>query len=212
MQCAFCKEIIDDDSFYCDMCGEEIKTCPRCKIPAKGRNCTSCGTALVTIKSQAGPSVESVTNAGAQTPLFAAGKAPDHMASVSGVQRLPDNESVTTAVPQLRLMNKNINVDIKIEDGSIIGRTTGPYVAIFGRFNQVSGKHCRFNYDPLKGWCVTDLGSTFKTKYNNRELVPNIPQYISDQTFLKIASGDQKSVDTGLKLQSIEFFVRVISG
>lgn len=198
MQCAFCKEIIDDDSFCCDMCGEEIKTCPGCNKPGKGKKCTSCGTALITIKSQAEPSVENGTNAGAQTPLFAAGKAPDPMASVSGTQRLSDSESVISAVPQLRLLNKNINVDLKIDDNSVIGRTTGQYVATFGGFNQVSGKHCCFNYDPVKGWCVTDLGSTCKTKYKNQELPPNTPQAISDQTYLKIAN--------------IEFFVRVISG
>lgn len=198
MQCAFCKEIIDDDSFYCDVCGEEIKTCPGCKKPGKGKVCTSCGTPLITIKSQAGLSVESGTNAGAQTPQITGSKAPAPTASVSGTQRLPDNESVISAVPQLRLLNKNINVDLKIDDNSVIGRTTGQYVATFGGFNQVSGKHCRFNYDPLKGWCVTDLGSTCKTTYKNQELIPNMPQPISDQTYLKIAN--------------IEFFVRVISG
>lgn len=198
MQCAFCKEIIDDDSFYCDMCGEEIKVCPSCKKPGKGKVCTSCGTALITIKSQAGPSVESGTNAGAQTPPTTGSKAPDPFAYVSSTQRLPDNEPVKSAVPQLRLLNKNLNVDLKIDDDSIIGRTTGQYVATFGSFNQVSGRHCRFNYDLAKGWCVIDLGSTNKTKYNNQELTPNTPQAISDQNYLKIAN--------------IEFFVRVIPG
>ena len=198
MQCAFCNEIIDDDSFFCDMCGEEIKICPGCKKPGKGKRCTTCGTALITIKSQAGPLVESGTNAGAQTPLPAGGKAPEPIVSILGTQRLSDSELVISAVPQLRLLNKNINVDLKIDDNSVIGRTTGQYVATFGGFNQVSGKHCRFNYDLVKGWCVTDLGSTCKTKYENQELTPNTPQAISNQTYLKIAN--------------IEFFVSVIPG
>jgi len=54
MQCAFCKEVIDDDSFYCDMCGEEIKSCPACKKTGKGKVCTACGTPLVTLKSLTG--------------------------------------------------------------------------------------------------------------------------------------------------------------
>lgn len=198
MQCAFCKEPIDDDSFYCDMCGEEIKTCPGCKKPGKGKVCTTCGKPLTSLKSQTGSLVDSGTDADAQTSPPVGGKAPEPIASVSGTHRLPDNEPVKSAVPQLRLLNKNINVDLKIDDNSTIGRTTGQYVATFGGFNQVSGKHCRFNYDPAKGWCVTDLGSTNKTKYNNQEVTPNTLQAISDQTYLKIAN--------------IEFFVRVIPG
>jgi len=199
MQCAFCKETIDDDSFYCDMCGEEIKACPGCKKPGKGKVCTSCGTPLTTIKSQKGESVDSGETAKTPSaPPPSGGKVPDSTSSVGGTYRLPDNEPINSAIPQLRLLNKNINVDLKIDDNSIIGRATGQYVATFGGFNQVSSKHCRFNYDQAKGWSVTDLGSTNKTKYNNRAIIPNVPQLLGDQSYLKIAN--------------IEFFVRIFSG
>ncbi len=199
MQCAFCKELIDDDSFYCDMCGEEIKACSVCQKPGKGKVCTSCGTPLTTLKSRAGLSGENETVADKTAPPTPAGKVPEPDSPITtGTHRLPDNAPVTPAMPQLRLLNKNINVDLKIDDNSVIGRETGQYVAIFGGFQQVSGKHCRFNYDPAKGWCVTDLGSTNKTRYNNQELTPNIPQALGNQTYLKIAN--------------IEFFVRIIPG
>lgn len=198
MQCAFCKEIIDDDSFYCDMCGEEIKMCPSCKKTGKGKICTSCGIPLVPRKSLTGSPVESETVPSMQIPPPVGDKTPAPPGTVESTYRLSDEELLKPNEPQLRLLNKNIKVDLKIEDNSIIGRTTGQYVATFGGFKQISGKHCCFNYDTAKGWSVTDLGSMNKTRYNEQELVPNKPQTLSDQTCLKIAN--------------IEFFVRIIPG
>lgn len=49
MNCYNCKAQIDDDSLYCDQCGERIYLCPGCRIPGKGegKRCGKCGTALV---------------------------------------------------------------------------------------------------------------------------------------------------------------------
>ncbi len=198
MQCAFCKETIDDDSFYCDMCGEELKACPSCKKPGKGKVCTSCGTPLTTLKSQAEASAGSGTTAHEDIPPPKDEKASGPAGTGGSTHRLPDEEQAKPSVPELRLLNKNIKADLKIEDNTIIGRTAGQFVSIFGAYNQVSGKHCIFNYDPAKGWSVTDLGSTNKTKLNNQQLVPNIPQLLGDQTYLKIAN--------------IEFFVQIVPG
>lgn len=198
MQCAFCKETIDDNSFYCDMCGEELKACPSCKKPGKGKVCTSCGTPLTTLKSQAEASDGSGKASQEEPPPPKDEKAADPSGSVDSTYRLPEDEPPKPAVPELRLLNKNINADLKIDENTIIGRTTGQFASIFGSYNQVSSKHCRFNYDPAKGWSVTDLGSTNKTKLNNQPLAPNTPQALADQTFLKIAN--------------IEFFVRIIPG
>jgi pSer/pThr/pTyr-binding forkhead associated (FHA) protein len=180
------------------MCGEEIKMCPDCKKPGKGKVCTACGTPLTTRKTQGEPPVESGKTANDSPTPPSGGNTQQPANNTQSTYRLPDNEPSKPAMPQVRLLNKNINVDLKIDDNSIIGRTAGQYVATFGRFNQVSGKHCRFNYDPAKGWSVTDLGSTNKTKYNNQEISPNISQILGDQSYLKIAN--------------IEFFVRIISG
>ncbi len=198
MQCAFCKEFIDDDSFYCDMCGEEIKTCPSCKKPGKGKVCTKCGKPLTTFKAKSEQSVEDIETSREKDPLLSAETVQESSNTIKSTYRLPENTPSNASRPQLRLLNKNINVDLNIDDNSIIGRTSGQYVTIFGVFDQVSGKHCRFNYDQAKGWTVTDLGSTNKTKYNNQEIFLNMPQHLSDQSYLKIAN--------------IEFFVRIVSG
>jgi predicted component of type VI protein secretion system len=109
--------------------------------------------------------------------------------------RMSGAETVIPARPQLRLLNNTLAIDIAILDGSLLGRTSGNYMAIFGRFGHVSSRHCTFRYDESIGWCVTDVGSTHKTHYNNVPLVPNVPQQLADRSFLKIAN--------------IEFFVRI---
>ena len=41
--CPNCKEEIDDDSRYCDQCGQSLLFCERCGRVGIGRRCTSCG-------------------------------------------------------------------------------------------------------------------------------------------------------------------------
>lgn len=194
MICALCKCEIDQDFLYCDMCGEEVKTCPVCKKPGKGKVCTTCGKPLVLAKSQ--DDAETTSNDSMSNKSV--GIASESTPTAGGTYRLPDTESNKPAFPQLRLLNKNIDVDFEVDNNSIIGRTAGQYVAIFSAYSEISGKHCRFNYDAAQGWCVTDLGSKFKTRYNNQELLPNVPQPLSDEGYLKIAN--------------IEFFVRILPG
>ena len=53
MKCPYCKEMIDDDSWFCDQCGKEIKICPECHLPKRGTECPACGADLVSAKSLA---------------------------------------------------------------------------------------------------------------------------------------------------------------
>lgn len=50
MKCPYCKEVIDDDSWFCDQCGKEIKYCPECRQPRRGTECAACGADLVSAK------------------------------------------------------------------------------------------------------------------------------------------------------------------
>lgn len=50
MKCPYCKETIDDDSWFCDQCGKEIKYCPDCHLPRRGTECAACGSDLVSAK------------------------------------------------------------------------------------------------------------------------------------------------------------------
>ena len=50
MKCPHCKEIIDDDSHFCDLCGKELRFCPECRQPKRGTECPACGANLVSAK------------------------------------------------------------------------------------------------------------------------------------------------------------------
>ena len=41
--CPACKEEIDDDSRYCDQCGQTLLFCNQCGRVGLGRRCTHCG-------------------------------------------------------------------------------------------------------------------------------------------------------------------------
>ena len=45
--CPNCKEEIDDDSHYCDQCGQALLYCEKCGRVGIGRRCTSCGGLMV---------------------------------------------------------------------------------------------------------------------------------------------------------------------
>lgn len=208
MDCAQCHEIIDDDSHYCDQCGAEVRICAGCGKPGKGKRCTGCGGHVLPARERANtgappaaapqPAMQPATAPVlAARPITAAvpGAVADNISGAT--RRLPDAAPASTPAPELRLLNRNIQADIRIEHDTLIGRTTGPHVAIFSRFDQVSSRHCRFSFEAGRGWYVTDLGSTNKTLYNNQVLTPQTPQLLADQGYLKIAN--------------IEFFVQLTS-
>ena len=41
--CPFCKEEIEERSYYCDQCGQALSYCKSCGHVGSGRRCTSCG-------------------------------------------------------------------------------------------------------------------------------------------------------------------------
>ena len=43
IQCPDCRQIIPEDSAFCDQCGKELKWCPECKRPKRGTECPVCG-------------------------------------------------------------------------------------------------------------------------------------------------------------------------
>lgn len=47
MKCPFCKASIDDDSRFCDQCGNALNFCPECRQPKRGTECPACGADLV---------------------------------------------------------------------------------------------------------------------------------------------------------------------
>ena len=47
IQCPDCRQMIPDDSAFCDQCGKELKWCPECGRPKRGTVCPVCGSDLI---------------------------------------------------------------------------------------------------------------------------------------------------------------------
>lgn len=48
IQCPECRNLIPDDSIYCDQCGKQLHWCPECNKPKRGTICPVCGSELQT--------------------------------------------------------------------------------------------------------------------------------------------------------------------
>jgi len=189
MNCAFCCQNIDDDSFYCDQCGKEVLLCPTCGKTGKGKFCVIDKSVLVVAKNR------TITQGTPQQPDFAAISTPTPISKPKGQSSNNITSNIQTIIPKLKLVNNNLKINLEIYDGDIIGRTTGQHVQIFSQFQQISGKHLQFRYDSKKGWLIIDLGSTNGTAVANNtnwKSTPKInahhPLQIAQNTFVLIAN------------------------
>lgn len=75
IQCPDCRQIIPEDSAFCDQCGKELNWCPECKRPKRGTECPVCGSDLIPgrkylagdyAKPAASSSLSSVISSGAE--------------------------------------------------------------------------------------------------------------------------------------------------
>ena len=195
MQCPSCKEIIDDDSRYCDQCGEQILICSACGRPGKGKRCILDGKEMVPAGSgpSAGSAAASVpvppvqpvqTSQPTQSPL----SAPPVQAATAPVQPAPQFGAAinTPGTDKVKLTSQMHGIMIEAKDGDIIGRKNGAFANILGRFNFVSGTHCKL-VKTTAGWHIQDLGSTNGTFYNGSKLAPNVLYPVLSNTMVKIA-------------------------
>lgn len=68
IQCPECRQMIPDDSIFCDQCGKELKWCPECKRPKRGVECPVCGSDLVSAHEPA-PAPSALVGNGWKLPL-----------------------------------------------------------------------------------------------------------------------------------------------
>jgi hypothetical protein len=176
MTCPKCRAAIDDDSFFCDQCGNEINVCPKCGKAGRGKVCTEDGTRLVPAKVQKGRVEERVSDTAVAAPVPVA------------LSDEPGYEAITGSHSSLLLFNKSLGINIEAQHGDILGRTTGRFADLLGAHKQISGQHARIIFDPATGWCIEDVGSTNGTKVNGVKISKDTPQSLADGCRLMIAS------------------------
>ena len=190
--CPNCKEEIDDDSHYCDQCGQPLAYCERCGRVGMGRRCTACGGLMIS----ADEYQRRITNNGLFTSSTSisymsmsipsnnggAGAHP-YVAPAAGISSRP-----VAGVPQMVLFNDSLNICIIAEDGAIIGRREGPYAQLLKQHKYVSGVHAQLRYKPGMGWCVADRNSSNGTKLNDHQLQPDVEMSLKNDDILTIAN------------------------
>lgn len=167
MKCPFCKAVIDDDSWFCDQCGKELKFCPECRQPKRGTECPACGADLVNAQA-----------------FF--DKKPDPP------KPEPQQPEPKKSEPQKAVQEKAVptilegnGLKLALKEG-VFGRTTGIYPE-FSNQIYISGRHGELRCDNGQ-WQIRDLGSHNGTFVNGVKLTPN--------SWTELHLGDQVKIAT----------------
>lgn len=183
--CPNCKEEIDDDSHYCDQCGQALLYCNRCGRVGMGRRCTYCGGQMISPD-------DNQRNFSSQTAFSSSqvstGIVSQQFASVRPPMGGQNAGFMPIGVPVLTLYNSSLNIRIQGVNGAIIGRRQGPYVQFFQQNMYVSGVHAQLKYKANTGWCITDKHSSNGTKLNEYVLQPDVDMSLKDGDIVTIAN------------------------
>ncbi len=187
--CPNCKEEIDDDSRYCDQCGQALLYCNRCGRVGMGRRCTNCGGLMVSPdelrqKSQAHEALSTSVSTGIVSQEYIS------TTNARNVGRSPmaPSPNMPKGVPVLMLYNETLNIRLQGVNGAVIGRRQGPYAQFFQNNMYVSGVHAQLKYKADSGWCVTDKHSSNGTKLNDHALQPDVDMSLKNGDILTIAN------------------------
>ena len=181
--CPSCKEEIEDNSHYCDQCGQELVYCSSCGRVGIGRRCTHCGGLMVSVDEmlQRNESRRQISDRGVSSltddEKLLSHRAPD-------VVQMP----VQKGIPTLTLYNPSLDIRIMGVSGAIIGRKQGPYQQVFEGNMYVSGVHAQLIYKPNSGWCIIDKHSSNGTKLNQRDLLPDVPMSMKAGDIVTLAN------------------------
>lgn len=182
MLCPKCKFEIDNDSCYCDQCGQEIRYCQSCRRPGKGNRCTACGGRMLPAIDYFRESVQAIP-----APIPPQAASYPTSAPVSG----NDNGATLKAPTSVRLILSNGMLGITIEgvDGAIIGRRSGIYQNHFARFPYISGTHAKLKFDAAQNkWMITDMNSSNGTRYNQIPLAAGQPCVLENGSTIQLAN------------------------
>jgi len=167
VKCPYCQQEIENDSFYCDQCGEALNTCPSGHGFKKGKICNECGSKLVAA-SASDSSKTMTTSTHNTTPQQVAVSSQN-----SPVAEKTIRPGINPVEPRT-LVNSALNARLDLKDGGVIGRHAGEYTHVFGSHRQVSRTHARLQKNGTQ-WMIVDLDSTYGTFLNGNKLDPNTP-------------------------------------
>ena len=215
--CPACREEIEDDSHYCDQCGQQLLFCKQCGHVGLGRRCTRCGGMMAlrqgggvevrqdNIRPEVNINVQPVSRVAPVQPVQPAQRVASmpnasNISSPSNASNISASISVTPGIsiaqagpsrgglPVMTLVNDSLNIRITAMNGAIIGRRKGPYVQFFEQYSYVSGIHAQLRYKSGTGWCVIDKNSSNGTRVNQTPIQPEAETALKNGDMLTIAN------------------------
>ena len=183
--CPNCKEEIEDDSHYCDQCGQALAYCERCGRVGIGRRCTSCGGLMLSAEKYQ-QSVQNQSQYNSADPSLSTGFLSQGITNAATDPNTPIIPH--SSVPTLMLFNDSLGIRLMGINGAIIGRRQGPYVQQLSSQMYISGTHAQLKYNAGTGWCIADRHSSNGTKLNDHKLQPDVEMSLKNGDILSIAN------------------------
>lgn len=178
--CPNCKEEIEDNSYYCDQCGQALLYCDRCGRVGIGRRCTSCGGLMV--------SPIDLQQAGGKSDFSPMSISATAASTLATSRRFGGAQAIPQGIPVLTLYNTSLNIRIQAVNGAIIGRRQGPYAQFFENNMYVSGVHAQLKYNAATGWCIVDKHSSNGTKLNQHPVQPDVEMSLKNGDIVGLAN------------------------
>jgi len=189
--CPFCNATIDDDSYFCDQCGKELKICFECGSFVRGKYCSGCRSTNIGLANEKAGKVshdslsKALTSAKGQSESNSKSASPADREkdSLSELQQSGNKDCSLTGV------EKQITMILKVAKGSYtIGRKTGEFLEQFCDDNYISRKHACLVFDTNEHcWRLSDLGSTNGTYVNGFRLTPETPVALKQGDMVRFA-------------------------
>lgn len=180
--CPNCKEEIDDDSHYCDQCGQALLFCKNCGRVGVGRRCTQCGGMMIT-PDEYKTEVSKLVYSSQMSASIS-----QSMATTTPISNQQPQRSAAHGIPVLTLTNTSLNIHIQGINGAVIGRRQGPYTQFFAQQMYVSGLHAQLKYNAGSGWCIVDKHSSNGTRLNQHILQPDVEMALRNGDIVTIAN------------------------
>ena len=193
MKCPYCKATIDDDSYYCDQCGKEMRFCPDCKKPKIGTECAACGADLISAKEFFGgskltpkPTPSTAQPTPSTAPSVQTAQPAQSSQQPQGTVAAPPspNAPASASGEPTTLVGNGWRLPLK---AGVFGRSCGVYPE-FKTQKYISGKHGEILHNSKGQWGITDLGSTNGTFIDGIRLEPHKAYLLKKGQELTIAT------------------------
>ena len=179
--CPSCRAEIEEDSHYCDQCGQELVYCSNCGRVGMGRRCTQCGGLMISVEEL----IKQRQNPRSQVSVVDA-----LSLRQEDSRRAPEGSQmpVQSGIPTLTLYNPTLDIRMVGVNGAVIGRRQGPYQQLFEGNMYISGVHAQLKYNAGSGWCVVDKHSSNGTKLNQHPLQPDVEMSLKNGDIVILAN------------------------